>query len=434
MFKMKNLYIFLFAILWNSCEKKINPEILAIVGSTKVTSDDFIKSYSNKLIQTKIKDSNFERNRVLNELIRTKLFSEGAREKNLQIDSIGQSMVQFEEEKALRDQLYSQVIQSFKIELPDSIIRIHYKWKDTEIYLSHLFHQNKAVLDTIIPYLKKDTSQFKIFSQLLFKDKKLKKSGGNLGWIHYGDLDPNLEQMAFSIPFDKPSGPFRSSYGWHILFKKDIRKQMILDENHYQNTKKILKQDILKKKKQIKANDYVNDLMQNNVVINDSITFEILKKINNIVFNKNKLEFKKDIESSKEIAKEILDLKFNIHTVIATFPGGDFTVDDLLNNLRNTKPELFLKSPTQQFYKSLRDKLLIVEAKSRELQKHPTVKFKIQSKKDEYLARQFLLYKSKNKKEAHLSKKEIQMLIKELKSKIPIKVYKENLNSLFKTF
>jgi hypothetical protein len=433
MVKGLKFYLIILTILYNSCEKKISPDVLAVVGSTQVTSHEFIKSYSNKLIQSKIQDSNFERSRVLNELIRTKLFAEGARKNNLNIDSIGRSMVQFEEDIALREQLYKKVIQSIMIEIPDSVIRIHYKWKHTEVYLSHLFHHDKAILDTIIPYLKKDTSQFKNYSQILFKDERLKESGGNLGWIHYNDLDPNLEQIAFSMPFDEPMGPFRSSYGWHILFKKDIREQILLDENHYQNNKKRLKQAILKKKKQIKANDYINDLMANNVVINDSITFRILEKINNIVFDKNRLELKKDIESSRNITTKILELKLNINTILATFPGGNFTVDDLLNNLRSSKPELFLKNPVQQFYKSLRDKMLTEEARSRELQQHQTVQYKIQSKKDEYLAREYLLYRSKNKRTAHLSKEEVQTLIKELKSEISIKVYEENLNSLFKT-
>ena len=57
-------------------------------------------------------------------------------------------MVQFEENIALREQLYKEVIQSIMIEIPDSVIRIHYKWKHTEVYLSHLFHHDKAILDT----------------------------------------------------------------------------------------------------------------------------------------------------------------------------------------------------------------------------------------------------------------------------------------------
>ena len=79
MIRIVKFYLILLTTLYNSCEKKTSPDVLAEVGSTQVTSHEFIKSYSNKLIQSKIKDSNFERSRVLNELIRTKLFAEGAR-------------------------------------------------------------------------------------------------------------------------------------------------------------------------------------------------------------------------------------------------------------------------------------------------------------------------------------------------------------------
>ena len=56
----------------------------------------------------------------------------------------------------------------------------------------------------------------------------------------YNTLDPNLEQVAFSIPLDTLVGPIRSSYGWHILIKTDERKQMIISEQDYQEGKQKL--------------------------------------------------------------------------------------------------------------------------------------------------------------------------------------------------
>ena len=75
-----------------------------------MTARDFIDLYSNKLINTKIKDSQFERERTLDELIRTRLFAQAARSIDLSLDSVGQSRVLLSKELALREQLYDQII------------------------------------------------------------------------------------------------------------------------------------------------------------------------------------------------------------------------------------------------------------------------------------------------------------------------------------
>ena len=95
-----------------SCSKKIDPSIIATVGDSYITSTEYISAYSDRLIKTQVKDSEFERERMLNELIRTKLFAQGARMKNLSLDSSANSMVELSRDQALRDALYKKFIGS----------------------------------------------------------------------------------------------------------------------------------------------------------------------------------------------------------------------------------------------------------------------------------------------------------------------------------
>ena len=133
-------------------------------------------------------------------------------------------------------------------------------------------------MDTIAPFIRNDLSLFDYYAKKLLKDKVLNNSGGHLGCVPYNTLDPNIEQVAFSMPVDAIIGPVRSSYGWHLLLKLDERKQMIISEKDYQNSKLDLMKLILKKQSQIKANDYVNRLMSNNVSIDDELVISTLKK------------------------------------------------------------------------------------------------------------------------------------------------------------
>ena len=111
---MNNIRLFgflLISLFIYTCEKEEDLSVIAIVGNSIITDDDFISAYSNKLINTSIKDSEFERLRTLDELIRTRLFAEEARYKKLSIDSIGLDRIQLATEKAIREELYDSVIE-----------------------------------------------------------------------------------------------------------------------------------------------------------------------------------------------------------------------------------------------------------------------------------------------------------------------------------
>jgi len=423
------ILIFLFLI---SCSKKIDPSVIAKVGTSQITSKEYITAYSDRLIKTQVKDSKFERDRLLNELIRTKLFAQAARLENLPLDSSAKSMVQLSRDQALRDALYQKIITISNPEINDSTIRIHFNWKHTEVRLKHLFHQRKEIIDSLIIVVKKDLKSFNRIAKSLFKNNELKDSGGDLGWITYNTLDPNLEKAVFPAPLDSIIGPIRSSYGWHIVIKTDERRQMIVDEHEYQQRKKKLRESISKKYKQIKANNYINDLMIEGVQINDSLVFEALEQIIWVVSNiTNKEAIISDGKKGDQIKDTILNLKLNQNTILANFPNGNFSVNDLLSGLRKSRPNIFLKDPIQSFYIALRDKILTSTAVSEGLLDDNSVKWATQSTEDNYLARSYLLFLKRDSNRKNFSNDELKEVSDKLKKKVSINIFLENLDKLF---
>ena len=431
---MKHAHFIIFVLIglfFHNCEKKIDPEVLARVGESIVTADDFIEAYSNKLINTKIQDSGFERKRTLEELIRIKLFSQEARSQSISLDSVGRSRVLLSKELALREELYGQIIETENLIVHDSTARKHFAWQNTEISLKHIYHQDKSVLDTILPIIRNDPGQFEIHAKNIFKDRGLKESGGYLGWVSYNTLDPNLEQIAFSMPINIVTGPIRSSYGWHLLLKEDERRQMIISEEDYQNSKEGLMTLISKKRSQIIGNDFVNNLMSNGIEIDDEFVIKTLRKIHAIVFQKSADENVIKPKTSEMLSEFMVDLKLSSNEPLATFKTGSFTINDLLSNLRNSSPKTFLDNPIQAFYIALRNKILTAEAIDRGLIVNKKVQWKIKSKEDQYLAREFLFSISSNRGVVNFSEDQILDITNELKDKYRIEVYDENLNRVF---
>ena len=120
-------FILLVTLFFHACEKRIEPEILATIGTSCVTAKNFTDYYANKLINTQIKDSQFERERTLDELIRTRLFAQAARSQNLPLDSAGQSRVLLSKELALREELYDQIIDQKNLVIQESTVRKHFR-------------------------------------------------------------------------------------------------------------------------------------------------------------------------------------------------------------------------------------------------------------------------------------------------------------------
>ena len=425
-------FIIAIFILVISCSKKIDPSVIATVGNSYITNKEYISAYSDRLIKTQVKDSKFERERLLNELIRTRLFAQGARMKNLSLDSSANSMVELSRNQALRDALYKKIIGSEEPLIEDSTLRKHFKWKFTEVRLKHLFHQKKEALDSLLFVIKNDQNSFNNIAKSLFKNNTLKDSGGDLGWVSYNTLDPNLEQVAFSIPLDTLVGPIRSSYGWHMIIKTDERKQMILSEHDYQEGKQKLIRSVSKKHAQIKANNYINDLMKKSVQINDSLVYETLEQIGWIISKiVAKEEIRLKLELGDQIKDAILDLKLNQDAILARYQDEDFNVGDLLSGLRRSRPNIFLKDPLQSFYIALRDKILTSTAINEGLLDDNLVKWETQSAEDHYLARKYLLFLKKDNAEKNFSTDELKQVSDKLKKKISVNIFHKNLDRLF---
>ena len=59
-------------------------------------------------------------------------------------------------------------------------------------------------------------NQFAQFARQYSEDA-VSRSGGDLGWIEMGRLDPDFEAVAWSLPVGKPSGVVKTQYGYHLI-------------------------------------------------------------------------------------------------------------------------------------------------------------------------------------------------------------------------
>ena len=207
---------------------------------------------------------------------------------------------------------------------------------------------------------------------------------------------------------------------------------MIIPEDDYQMQKATITQSVSNKQKRILADEYVNNLMTSGISINNSLVIKSLRDIHWVITQKGKkLSEMLPIADGEIIKNIILELKLNQDLVLAYFPDGRFTINDLLSGLRNSKPKVFFNDPTQSFYIALRDKILTTEAIKKGLEKNIIVQLKTKDAEDRYLARGYLLSLTKKSGTPHFSSTVLKDITKKLQSEIPITIYDEHMNSLF---
>ncbi len=94
---------------------------------------------------------------------------------------------------------------------------------------------------------------FAMLARELSADSTSRENGGDIGWIHKGQLLPQLEEALHSMRIGEISKPVRSIYGFHILKLegKQKEKQLTFDEiNQAELKKRITKQKIEKRRQE----------------------------------------------------------------------------------------------------------------------------------------------------------------------------------------
>lgn len=64
---------------------------------------------------------------------------------------------------------------------------------------------------------------FEALAAKLSEDERSNKAGGNLGWLSRDRLPADFAEKVFALPLAKPSEPFRTKLGWHIVVVHEKR-------------------------------------------------------------------------------------------------------------------------------------------------------------------------------------------------------------------
>lgn len=304
---------------------KDTSQIVAIVGNHNTTFKDYLDRYEDYLIATGIKDNMQARFAILNNMINEVLL------RNYDNNSEIYKNPEYIKEMGwikketilayLKDQEVYAKITASEDELKQAYIR-----SKTDLSVRHLYASTEKEADNLYNLVKIGVS-FEELAKQCFTDTTLKNNGGYLGFIKWGETDPDFENAAYSLRIGEISKPVKTAQGYSIIKVEDKIHDPFVTENGFVNMKHKLERAVKISKKipaeaaylkkvfdnsQLKFNDKALDAVLNDLKKTDYANFKDLEFNSTGKIFKDCVRYKDKTYSQKDIEKKLLEVpKYN---------------------------------------------------------------------------------------------------------------------------
>jgi hypothetical protein len=289
--------------------------------------------------------------------------------------------------KAYIRQKFLDSVEISEIELIRGLAKFNKKVK-----VQHLFVSTEEEAWRLKSRLDRGES-FEALAQEIYKNEALRSSGGEIGYISFGDLDENLEKAVYSLKNGEISQPVASRYGYHIVRVLDIQEDPLKSKMSSAFKIQTVSEIIHTRKADAQVRSYIQSLAGGSKIqINNRVVEALVEEINlamGVKYTQSQLFIppinNRELASINNGVADVLDQPLMI------FDAEMLTVGDFLNRLKEMpplhRPYLRTRREVIQFIINMvRKELLQKEALGMELNNPTEVKKTTQKHIDDLLA------------------------------------------------
>lgn len=272
--------IFLFILTFVFACSQSKDEVILKAGSSKLTKKDLQEDLKTLPPQTKAFLASPEGiNRLKDELIKREVLYEEAKKKDLaKSDEFKRRLEEFKK-ITLINMLLEQELKNIQQVTEKDAKDYYEKNKDqfikpTEVRLSQIVVKSEDDAKKVYERVDKGEDFAKIAKELS-KDDKTKASGGDMGFFKKGQLESQIENLAFSLKKGQVSMPLNRKDGIYIFKVTDVKGTPV----EFEQIKQQLMEQLKAKKQQDWFNSYIEELKKKHKVeINEKTLQEMLSQ------------------------------------------------------------------------------------------------------------------------------------------------------------
>ena len=331
-------------------------EIVAQVGTLKITVEEFIYSYEFGPAFPKRRENS--KLTHLNYMINEKLLALDGYEKGLMEKETAKEIYNDIESDLAAEEMFNKIIVP-EIKINDTEIEKVIGTKQSEYQLRWLYAKDLLQLKQYELDLKTGISFDSLFnSQLndsvLIDDRQLTSSLFNI-YIK----NPQFAQMIDTLKPGKISDPIHTDDGWYIIKIDNILKNLVTSESEFNKLKSESIDAITKSKLDILSDQYVKELFTNENPIIKRDAFNVLRSyLGKFVLTSEKYS-EWGLDDKLDIALTNLELKRGdkyTGLTLVTSDNINLSLDEFIIWYRNREQYVkFLKNDLIEFSKSLED-------------------------------------------------------------------------------
>ena len=217
-------------------------QIVATVGNTQITYKEFTDRYTDYLVYSGVKDNMQARFAILNNMINGVLLRQYDDNAKVYNNPEYKKEISWARKESISAFLKDQEIYA-KITVTDQELRTAFKRSKVKIAVRHLYAATEGEAENLYKLVKMGVS-FKELAKQVFTDTALRDNGGSLGYITWGDTDPDFETVAYSLKVGEVSRPVKTAQGYSIIKVDDRIEDPFTTENEFVNRKQKLERTL----------------------------------------------------------------------------------------------------------------------------------------------------------------------------------------------
>jgi len=361
LYKFKIVVLLIIPFIFGCSDR--NDPVVAQFGNQKISFEEFQTVYLDLLKKPHSMDSEQLRESCLDEIITWKLLASKASESGLDNDEIFQYKCNAYNDKVLRELHFQHQIKP-QIQINDNELREVYSFITQQRHVKHLFFKSIKVADIYYGRLN-NSEDWNTIAREVFPDTDLATSGGDLGWINWGQMEYNLAMTTFRQEMGTISKPVASSFGYHIIKVLDYKKNPLISEDNYQSARQKVRYMLEKKIGDKIAAEYITSMMKDKSIEIQTDMANLIASRFQEVFNRKPKPYELTQETQlTSLETRELENKYwsKRDDVLAIIDGDELTVGEFIYNLNYIPYSATTSGFKTAFDYIIRDRVLTKEA------------------------------------------------------------------------
>jgi hypothetical protein len=393
---MKHIFVLILGFLFflPNCSQPGANE-LASVGGKIIDRDQFHTSFALDPVY-RIGDSQAEALRKqLRANLNEKYFALGAEERQMDTIRIIRDRIAMLKTDKLAE-TYNKIHTLDPLTFSEKALKEAFVKNRKIVHLRHLFSPDSATAAGALDKLKQGTASFDALAGVMFRNERLKQSGGSLGQCYFGELEPALEEVAFRLKAGEIHDQVvKSSFGYHVLKAEEITIRYIPSESNYGLYKKEAERVLRKRKYQKLRAVMVRDLTADKNINIAIPAFEQMHAYFSQLPRFNQAGDSLRMDAPKDDMQQLYSqLQANATERLVSFGDKQWTIEDFLYQIYLTPPfERPQLATRQDLYNAIRfavlDDIIADKALSEGLDTHPHFERLFSDARDKLLAREY---------------------------------------------